>query len=144
MVLPIEKQVCSLDSAKRLKELGCPQESLFYWSWCITDDSSGEPELVDNPQIHFESNSDDYEYASAYTVAELGEMLPQIVKMEGKKYVLVCRRVFNEYWQCSYRNGEFGKHYNENTEAEARAKMLIHLIENKLIEKPKHQTEGER
>lgn len=30
MILPLEQQVCNLELAKRLKELGIKQDSLFY------------------------------------------------------------------------------------------------------------------
>ena len=29
--MPIEEQVCSLELAKKLKGLGVPQDSVFYW-----------------------------------------------------------------------------------------------------------------
>ena len=61
--MKLEQHVCSLDLAKRLKELGVKQESLFWWGE-ITKEvhycKAGKP-------LHI----------SAFTVAELGEMLPK-------------------------------------------------------------------
>jgi hypothetical protein len=37
-MISLEKQVCSLELAKRLKELGVKQESLFYWAKFNTDE----------------------------------------------------------------------------------------------------------
>ena len=64
---------------------------------------------------------------SAFTVAELGEMLPNTVfstKVRGDEWLWRCENV-NE-------NGYISSS-GANTEADARAKMLIHLLENKLI-----------
>ena len=71
--MKIENQVVSLELAKQLKELGFKQDSCFEWIW----QDGGQayklrPErkgfnLIDGKQ------NDCY---SAYTVAELGEMLP--------------------------------------------------------------------
>jgi hypothetical protein len=118
--MKLENQVVSLDLAKRLKELGVKQESLFYWhdSEVISDDSRLRvPEDV-----------------SAFTVAELGEMLP--VNSETKRIA-----VTNE-WYCRFRHWKANGHgYDEyqqdaKTEADARAKMLIYLLEKGLIQIP--------
>jgi hypothetical protein len=70
---------------------------------------------------------------SAFTVAELGEMLPSgyhswIGNMENEKGEWICV----EFSEPEF---EFGDNCQQaNTEANVRAKMLIYLIENKLIE----------
>jgi hypothetical protein len=61
--MELEKQICSLELAKKLKELGVKQDSLFWWV-----NGRGRMELHDK---HTDSDS-----VSAFTVAELGEMLP--------------------------------------------------------------------
>ena len=67
-IMPIEKQVVNLKLAKKLKELNCPQESLFYWSGEIVGYFGG------HPGKYYEKYSGSL--LSAFTVAELGDMLP--------------------------------------------------------------------
>lgn len=60
-------QVCSLELSKRLKELGYPQEGLWWWhtglnqkGWHVSQKERGMPWVVKN-----------YEHYSAPTIAEL-------------------------------------------------------------------------
>ena len=122
--MTLEQQLVSLELAKKLKELGVKQESYFGW---VYDPMSSLGYFVT-------SNSDKWEYEySAYTVAELGEMLPARVQ----KFRLQCDKAPDEKWFVSYI--AFLDDDNEeivqfaNTEANARAKMLIYLIENNHI-----------
>lgn len=122
----LQDQVTSLEISKRLKELGVKQESLFYWvkSWDVNGYFTG-----DEPEIEYLDIIEQYEMeksiiCSAYTVAELGEMLPsmytEIHINENKE----------QRWDLTYKN----KFWLDENEANARAKMLIYLLENKLIE----------
>jgi hypothetical protein len=72
-------QVSSLELATRLKEFGVKQESLFYWillgneRWEIGLKTKIDYSLISGQQLalyHAENN------ISAFTIAELGEMLP--------------------------------------------------------------------
>jgi hypothetical protein len=62
-MIPLEKQVVSLDLAKRLKELGVKQESVWYW-------------FRDRLILGRGEGGNMQTFTSAFTVAELGEMLP--------------------------------------------------------------------
>lgn len=107
-----DDQFSSLEPSKRLKELGVPQKSL--WDWV---DSLGTPEV---------DLSDETPYSkicSAFTVAELGEMLSD--HLNEYNYVFT----FRGKWIISYSYMEFVA----DTEADARAKMLIHLIEEGVL-----------
>jgi hypothetical protein len=122
--MQIENQVCTLEQGEMLKEFGVKQESLFYHThskWGVMYITS----------IDFSGNP-----TSAYTVAELGEMLPDLIEQESKQYELVCIKE-DECWLCRYvRNNDMLDcfHYAAGkTEAEARANMLEYLIESKLI-----------
>lgn len=119
--MKLEQQVVSLELSKRLKEFGVKQESLFFWN------KYGDKWLLDK---HSNSDLDKNDGYSAFTVAELGEMLPNFVesyKSHDDGFNWFCRR---------FVDGDISK-YNAlqtaNTEADARAKMLIYLLENKLI-----------
>jgi hypothetical protein len=117
--MKLQNQVVSLELAKKLKELGFPQDSLFYW----TKSLDGKNVLKEWRIITGDEEINAYG-SSAYTVAELGEMLPGLwmpVKDEenGRKPWLRVDREINKTW--------------EETEADARAKTLIYLKENKLI-----------
>ncbi len=69
--MELKQQVVSLELAKKLKELGVKQDSLFFY-----DGLNGDFELcclVNNSDNITESD------VSAFTVADLGDMLPTSV-----------------------------------------------------------------
>lgn len=140
--MKLEDQVCSLDLANRLKELGVKQESLFGWYkvWRGASDSSTGRNIYEWQLMPYEEGDKVNEFAAAFTVAELGMMLPQTISddEDGSVFQLYVIKK-DDGWYVSYRY-EYPKHdyasiYVEEapTEADARAKMLIYLIENKLI-----------
>jgi len=77
-MIPLEKQVCSLELAKRLKELGVKQESAWYWKH-NTESPHGKIDewVLCHYGQPYEVNSS--YHVSAFTVAELGELL-KVVK----------------------------------------------------------------
>lgn len=125
--MKLEDQVCSLELAKKLKELGVESPSFFAYFKL----PSYEKEWEVNKQL---GNIG----LPAYTVAELGEMLPDNLCMCGEHPNLFIAKGTQESnkWTIGYSTMERSvtPFYTEENEANARAKMLIYLIENKLIE----------
>lgn len=135
--MKLENQVCSLEHAKRLKELGVPQESLFWWTSLETVESTeslhlGYVNTVGTPT------------ASAFTVAELGEMLPWIiggVDIGSKKNATIeFQKVADKFAVMYTEDNETLASFKDElleqwdtTEADARALMLIYLLENNLL-----------
>lgn len=114
----IRNQICTFQQAKRLKELGVIQESEFVY-------------FID--EYHLVRRNRNYDLSEidycAFTVAELGVMLPE----------MFASRFGAGAWICYNDKGE-SEQYPENfcdvisnTEAEARSAMLIHLLETKAI-----------
>ena len=102
---------CDLKYAKKLKELGVKQEGVFcYWQNATTKEWNFSNHLSHSPS----------KALSAFTVAELGELLPDNVLSYHwyKEYTAVARgednSIIHSIWA--------------DTEANARAKMLIWLI----------------
>lgn len=123
--MELEDQVCSLELAKRLKELGIKQESLFFW-YC---DESRDDVSILNRDESFVFGGVGYFTSKfpAFTVAELGEMLPR--RYFSNKYVHATDGAYD--WECKCKD-EIVQALAK-TEADARAKMLIYLLENKLV-----------
>ena len=123
--MDLKEQVVSLELAKRLKELGVKQESLWYWS---------NDKLYNN----YGCDCTDCGYGCTkpikgvptFTVAELGEILPKGVMFNITD--IGCNAVYqfnlDKDAQTAEETVSLGK-----TEADARAKLLIHLIEEKII-----------
>ena len=128
LYMELQKQCCSLDLAKKLKKLGILQRSIFNWYY--------EPKFVG---IHGRSGDRHHLVycppswgnwvliASAYTVAELGVMLNGTI-------------IGSSFWIRNFHDchiqllrGNNKQQFDGNTEAEARAAMLIYLLESKII-----------
>lgn len=129
--MKLEQQVCSLELAKRLKELGVRQESIFHWvpnqgaantglKKTVRDDGFALSASLKQPPGMLKINRG----YSAFTVAELGEML---------------REHLDDYNFTFYFNGNWVINIWKEfeiiglTEADARAKMLVHLIEKGIV-----------
>lgn len=135
--MELKNQVISLELAKRLKELNCKQESLWWWvriekDWFLYLYIKGKDEEtyfldVNTDYKIFQSNMHLYKYCPAYQTRELGEMLP-------KRYFST-RNSQNKWW-CSWINKDHGI-YNHiefaNTEAESRGLMYEHLLKERKI-----------
>ena len=137
--MKLEDQVCSLELAKKLKELRVKQKSIFYWHKRFLGDSFYLIKWIDYNHYDMDSKifKDHFpDHYSAFTVAELGEMLPENIHIfmlkVGKEEIPIW---FCEAGEC---NGEATnwEETNDKNQANAIAKMLIHLIENNLIEVP--------
>lgn len=120
--MKLEDQVVSLELAKKLRELGVRQESEFYWE-----------ELPIGTKL-FPSDDDVrmWPWCAAFTVAELGEMLP-----EG----YFSRRIGYDWYNDAKEEDQSGWiskpdliYEKSDTEAGCRAKMLCYLIEQKIVE----------
>ena len=110
MVMSIEEQVCSVKSGRKINRLGVKKEGVWWWNWSA---------YLKKYKVCTGSFPRDYwiRVCPAYTVAELGEMLPHDM----------------EYYNCrslGYKNKWF---VQQSTEAETRAKMLIYLLKKKII-----------
>lgn len=138
--MKLEEQVASLELSKKLRDLGVKQESAFYW-WEDRYGPGTGHQLQDrkprNPKNGWMSSS-------AFTVAELGEMLPNKFGHKDYLYLLSCEK-FCEFdsgsrylvlydpvppdnWPDQVALEQFAA-----TEADARAKMLIYLIEGCIV-----------
>lgn len=132
MTLPLEQQVTSLALSKRLKELGVKQRSLFAWHEYTPSYYMSKP-TIEAKVVYGREHENDI---AAFTVAELGEMLPREIENDelGTQYFSMSRQT-NPSWCCYYGNLESeGPSESADTEAEARGLMYEYLIKNNLIE----------
>jgi hypothetical protein len=126
--MELEQQVVSLELSRKLKELGVKQQSLFWWM--------GQKYGPSFPAYNCENVRG--VICAAYTVAELGGMLPALFKVEDKNtWAQWFAWTNGEYFYIGYddKEGTYipSQAIAAETEADARAKMLIYLLENKLI-----------
>lgn len=121
--MDLKDQTCTAEQGARLVELGVKPVATFY-HMAPKDGPHG-------PYIQYGWSSG--AVAPAYNVSELGEMLHSrfVTHKSTDRYDL--RQ--GVYYVLSLRQSECGRQYG-NTEAEARAAMLIHLLENNLMELP--------
>jgi hypothetical protein len=148
--MKLKDQVCTLEQAKKLKELGVDQRSLWYWE--VLKLTGVEGVAKERITVRFNighpisSGVVEQQY-SAFTVAELGIMLPNV----SGDYVT--SSYYNDHmglWYCEYRKLSVKDNDHEpydetwvlekeeegETEAEARATLLIVLLEQQKINAP--------
>ena len=119
-----DKMTCSREMGLALQERGVTVESLFSHYHC---------DNADIVTLTVACCRNDRIIAPAYTVAELGEMLPSEVKGRALYYSLKIQN-YHGKWMSWYEN-EYWDSLNEKTivghsEADNRAKMLLWLIDN--------------
>lgn len=161
--MKIEYQVTSIELSKKIRELGVKKESLFYWAnYKIV--SNNEIEFLSSDKNHIVLTTDVYNYFpdeyineiySAFTASELLEILPfyisyknlPIVSLYIEKTKIGSTNNFVGYY-VAYKSTNFvlGENYLyhcdlksianffEKNLVDACAKMLIYVIENKILE----------
>lgn len=132
--MKIDNQVCTVEQAMRLKELGVDAESFMRW---VSDDDK-EYELVVSTGYGWSDfpgyNGSKY-IINAYSVSELGVMLPQTIQFCKTQKASIKISRFNA-WTIYYNRHSSGSNVCMNerfNEAEARSAMLINLLENDFI-----------
>ncbi len=136
--------VCNLKLAKELKKLGIKQKSLFYW-FKTADTKEWKIAYLEDC-LHWDKS----DLFSAFTCAELGEILPdQVISLTDKEgywninqgiiYMNQKRQYFIELEgddseKIHKRYGKKAGSFIESREVNARAKMIIYLIENQLTD----------
>lgn len=143
----IEDQVCSLELSKKLKTLGVKQESAFYWMPHYRWSFGGK--LTEKDILNWSVQYADYceeepKLISAFTVAELGEMLPSGFYWKERKAQLgleISTYGKPKKYRVQYRHltsNDCSKDFplnahSENSWADSLAKMLICLREKGLL-----------
>ena len=123
--MKLKQQVTSLELSKKLKELGVEQNSYFAWVLNNCDANIWDETMWES----YDGPNKPEILACAFTVAELGEMLPLekcFIDIQGNE---------EDSWYFHVKDDRGFQMFVEDaeTEANARAKMLIYLLENKLI-----------
>ena len=148
--MKLENQVCNLELSKKLKELGVKQN--FNCGDLCYETIGGRLMLITYERLDIvfilyfplqmnltEDLKMKKNILKVFTVAELGEMLPNTISKNDADYFLCCyftpMRDGRIEFEVSYEscNGKTLAFIIELTEANARAKCLIYLIENKLF-----------
>lgn len=140
--MKLENQVTSLELAKHLKDLGVKQDSIFYFANLHkkSDMTLVEEAVPVYKDILVRGMVPEDEWLSAFTVAELGKIFQD-------KFEPFMQSIEFGYNCCEfYTICEFGEDLtderkdipermvmSDENEANSRAKMLVYLIENKLI-----------
>lgn len=145
--MKLEDQVVSLELAIKLKEIFVSQDGLFSW----VEEEDGDFDVDENyigvkkyqKIILHESMLNCQEFiCSAFSASEIGELLPSSIESYGLEIyatsALLDNGKFggNNLWHIRYadKGCELFERKCGIKECDARAEMLIYLIENKLIE----------
>lgn len=124
--MKIEDQVCTPGQSMRLQELGVAAESVLVYELRVVPFESLNIVIPGMIPDNWQRADEKY---PAYSVAELGVMLPtgfDTMRVTGKT-------PGDLVWQGYDMAGRDFTKDPYYTEAECRAAMLIHLLENKLI-----------
>lgn len=146
--MKLENQVTNLELSRKLKELGVKQDSYFDW---FKLKENNDYSLVEYWQIDYEIR---FDTISAFTVAELGELLPNSIQLKNQEpfdnYSISIHKFNRVSDDMKVINNFIVNYYTESDEnswlrirltpniydpnlANAMAKMLIYLLENGMI-----------
>ncbi|PUZ25034.1 hypothetical protein DCC81_12025 [Chitinophaga parva] len=119
--MKLQDQVCTLEQGKRLAELGITASPKWMYFNCHPHSGLCLSEMPNRHMAiltgHFPLDPSEYSLTPAFTVAELGQMLPDQIT----QYI---RRESNNWWV-----GLGPLMAASSSEADARAQALIYLLE---------------
>lgn len=130
--MELEKRVCTLEQAKKLDELLGDDAPESLWVWA-------KPTIFNEWRLILKANFSEWyeDFLFAYTGDELGVLLPAhliLKKTEGYLNIWKASKGFG----CSYLDVMDDRRVTEIfvvcCEAQAKADMLIHLLEQKIID----------
>lgn len=143
-MMKLENQVCTFEQAKKLKELGVSSRSKFVIALQEDGETGTYCFVINNGipvSVYDGTNKSLYKTIPVYTVAELGAMLPdtynRIFNGASMAQITSCRH-FSEKTYCLFveelvnTDETFLIDVRKDTEAEARAAMLIYLLEKNI------------
>lgn len=127
--MELEDQNVCVGLAREMKELGAPQDSVWYWTWAEWNDKVEWVLISQDERARLKKES-----FSAYTVAELGEMLPD--SSHGEYVTIKDSGGMWLAWEIQKGLFDDGDCYiKAKTQVDAYAKMVIHLLKEGIIEK---------
>lgn len=126
--MKLENYVCTLEQAKKLKELAVKQEdALYYWV------GDGYLERNEEKPWLFQGYESNERLGAAFTSQELCELIDEFVDKNDNFWTY--KKVFGKDKSFYYFFIDYEKDsrisFTFNSEAQARAEFLIHLLENK-------------
>lgn len=129
--MKLENQITSLELSRQLKEAGVETDTHFYW--CEFTYYNDERELITDWVLK-DKKQQIKEVGlcfSAFTCSELGELLPishlVFTRTVGRHKIII--RNIGKY-KLQQKSGIY---FFADTEVECRGKMLLYLVQNKLI-----------
>lgn len=138
----LESQVCTLEQARKLKELGVDEDNYFYWLFedvILSDIERSKVVTCQNLMVINNLMSS----IKAYTSSELGEMISAICDLgweqsiitafKDKKYNKIHFKYPSKEEGCGIYDNGFDMYYFSKImlEAHARAEFLIYLLDNR-------------
>jgi len=129
----IEDQVVSVEVAKKLKEIGVEQESLFYWR--VWNDETVDCAIGYEDYDFSGAGRKIVERISAFTVAELMEQLPAVIETKAGRYRLTIEK-YEPRWYVSYIGtaGDALESVLNRKLADALGEMRLWLVKNGYVE----------
>lgn len=133
--MKIENQVCTFEQGFKLEQLGITAEPQNYWVF------DGGMKWKVTPTGYFYKEEEGIEYCPAFSVAELGVMLPHKIKAtyprkDNENVFEIALYNDSHGFTIQYENKGLHEAYaaycrtNGSLEAYTRAAMLIHLLES--------------
>ena len=151
--MKLENQVCSREPAEELEKLGVKQNSLWYWfevyemkeeiGWSLTISDEDREKYKIHKKFKIAIRAEDVmclsnqgvkKIASAFTDAELDEMLPPSVEICEKPYTLLSGKMKGGTYFTGLYHKNLTYHETQGTNgANSKTEMVIFLIKNNLI-----------
>ena len=147
-MLSLEHQVVSWALAKTLKALGVAQESLYVWSVPVPERAKDavERKALERVSIGLYDATaawtEAFDTYAAFTSVELGACLPAVIEIAGRDRWLRIEKddgvLGPSVWRVQYEEEgqEVGPSFEAEREADARAQVLIYLLEHHLLTVP--------